>query len=173
MRRRWSCWTTTTRSRRPPEATAALAAVAAALSLAACSPGAPPGVDRKELDAQISRVIGDPNSCVLIARADNGKVLYRYNSATACAKEFPACDKAGTRKLEDLLKATAKDRQLHRLSCNTMPDGSRGVGWAAGPIQGTDMVYAAMMEGDRAFPGRMMSERLDAAFRRAKVSKEP
>ena len=50
--------------------------------------------------------------------------------------------------------------------------GSRGVGWAAGPIQGTDMVYAAMMEGDRSFPGRMMAERLDAAFRRAKLSKE-
>jgi len=28
-----------------------------------------------------------------------------------------------------------------------------------------------MMEGDRAFPGRMMADRLEGAFRKAKVSK--
>jgi len=30
-----------------------------------------------------------------------------------------------------------------------------------------------MMEGERAFPGRMMADRLEGAFRRAKVSKGP
>ncbi|WP_296596634.1 hypothetical protein [Phenylobacterium sp.] len=143
----------------------------AALGLAACSPTAPPGVDRDELDAAISKAVGDPNTCVLIAEADSGKRLYRYNSATTCAKTFPACDGPGTRKIADLLDETAKDRRARQLSCNTLADASRGVGWAAGPIQGTNLVYAAMMEGDRAFPGRMMAERLDGAFRRAKVSK--
>jgi len=145
--------------------------VLAALSLAACSPAAPPGVNRDDLDAAISKVVGDPSTCVLIAEAGTGKTLYRYNSATACAREFAACDQPGTRKLSSLLEATAKDRRPRQLSCNTLSDASRGVGWAAGPIAGTDMVYAAMMEGDRAFPGRMMAERLDGAFRRAKVSR--
>ncbi len=146
-------------------------ALALALGLAACSPTAPPGVNRDDLDAAISKAVGDPNTCVLIAEAGSGKRLYRYNSATTCAKEFPACDGPGVRKVADLLDETAKDRTPRQLSCNTLADASRGVGWAAGPIQGTDLVYAAMMEGDRAFPGRMMAERLDGAFRRAKVSK--
>lgn len=144
------------------------------MGVAACSPGAPPGVDRDALDAQVSRAIGDPNSCLLIAKAGSGRVLYRYNSATACAREFPACDRPGTRKLSELLDATAQDRQPRMLSCNTLADASRGVGWASGPIAGSEgLVYAAMMEGDRAFPGRMMADRLEGAFRRAKVSKQP
>ena len=170
MRPPWSCWTTPTRSRRPLErAGAALAA----LSLAACSPGAPPGVNRDDLDAAVSKAVGDPNTCVLIAEAGSGKVLYRYNSATTCAREFPACDAPGTRKLASLLDVTAKDRQPRALSCNTQADASRGVGWAAGPIAGTELVYAAMMEGERAFPGRMMADRLEGAFRKAGVSKAP
>jgi hypothetical protein len=172
MPRPWSCWTTPTRSRRPPEAALAVAAASlAAAFLAGCSPGAPPGVDRDALDAAISKAVGDPNTCVLIAEAGSGKRYYRYNSATTCAKEFAACDQPGTRKLDALLDAVAKDRQPRQLSCNTEADASRGVGWAAGPIAGTSLVYAAMMEGDRAFPGRMMADRLDGAFRRAKVSK--
>jgi hypothetical protein len=128
-------------------------------------------VNRDDLDAAISRAVGDPNTCVLIAEAGSGRRYYRYNSATTCAREFEACDKQGTRKLDDLLDAVAKDRQLRQLSCNTLADASRGVGWAAGPIAGTNLVYAAMMEGERAFPGRMMADRLEGAFRRAKVSR--
>ncbi|MEW5685462.1 MAG: hypothetical protein AB1942_11120 [Pseudomonadota bacterium] len=130
-------------------------------------------MDRDELDAAVSRAVGDPNTCVLIAEAGSGKVLYRYNTATTCARAFPACDGPGAREVKDLLEATAKDRQPRALSCNTQADASRGVGWASGPIAGTDLVYAAMMEGDRAFPGRMMADRLEGAFRRAKVSKTP
>jgi hypothetical protein len=128
-------------------------------------------VDHDELDAAVSRAVGDPNTCVLIGKAGSGQVYYRYNTATACARDFPACDQPGTRKLKALLEATAKDRQPRALSCNTLADASRGVGWASGPIAGTDLVYAAMMEGDRVFPGRMMADRLETAFRRAKVSK--
>lgn len=128
-------------------------------------------MNRDDLDAAISRVVGDPSTCVLIAEAGSGRRYYRYNSATACAREFEACDQPGTRRLDDLLKAVAKDRQPRRLSCNTLTDASRGVGWAAGPIAGTNLVYAAMMEGERAFPGRMMADRLEGAFRRAKVSR--
>lgn len=171
MRRRWFCSTTATASSKRPEAAAAVLALIA-LGLTACAPAGLPGVDRDRLDAEVSRAIGDPNSCVLIARKGGG-ALYRYNSATACAREFPACDAPGNRKLDDLLKATVADGQPRTLSCNTLADGSRGVGWAAGPVPGTDLVYAALMEGDRAFPGRMMADRLSGAFRRAGVSKAP
>lgn len=167
MPRPWCFWTTTTRSRRRPEGFLA----AAALSLAACAPGAPPGVDKADLDAQISRAIGDPNTCVLIAEAGSGRVLYRYNTATTCAREHPACDAPGLRQPGDLLEATVKDGQPRMLSCDTRPDASRGVAWASGPVAGTTYVYAAVMEGDRVFPGRMMAERLEGAFRRAGVSK--
>jgi hypothetical protein len=141
--------------------------------LSACSPGAPPGVDREQLDAAVSRAIGDPNSCLLIAEAGSGKVLYRYNTHTACERKLPSCegsDKSET-KIAQLLERTAQTRAAVQLSCDSLEDASRGVGWAAGPIEGTDMVYAAMMEGDRAFPGRMMADRLEGAFRRTKVSK--
>jgi hypothetical protein len=145
--------------------------VAAVLGLAACSPDAPPGVDRDELDAAVSKAIGDPATCVLIGKAGSGRLLYRYNTATACDRELPACEVPGVTRITAVLKISARDRQPRTSSCNSAADASRGVGWASGPIAGTDLVYAAMMEGDRAFPGRMMADRLAGAFRRAKVSR--
>ena len=59
------------------------------MALAACSPSGPPGVDRDQLDEAVSRAVGDPNTCVLIARAGSGKLLYRYNTPTVCARELP------------------------------------------------------------------------------------
>jgi hypothetical protein len=158
--------------RKPSFYPARLAAVAgAALSVAACSPGGPPGVDRDRLDEEISRAIGDPATCVLIGEKGSGKLLYRYNSATTCARTLPACDRPVRITVTDLLNATAKDGRPRRLSCDTAADHSKGVGWASGPIEGADWVYAAVMEGDRTFPGLMIADRLDGAFRRAKVSK--
>jgi len=143
----------------------------AAFGLAACSPAAPPGVDRDELDAAVSRAIGDPATCVLIGQIGSGRLLYRYNSATACDRELPSCSGPATTRIGEVLKAAARDRQSRTRSCDTTADASRGVGWASGPIAGTHLVYAAMMEGDRAFPGRVMADRLSGAFRRAKVSR--
>lgn len=143
-----------------------LSLAAAAGLLAACSPSAPKGVDKDRLDEAVSRAIGDPASCLLIAETPGGRTVYRYNTHTACGRALPACDAAGTRKLDDLLKATVKDGQPRQLSCNSAADASRGVSWASGVIPGKGLAYAAMMEGDRAFPGRMMAERLDSAFRK-------
>ncbi|WP_309087517.1 hypothetical protein [Phenylobacterium sp.] len=126
-------------------------------------------MDKARLDEAVSRAVGDPNTCVLIAER-GGKTLYRYNTATACAKKYPDCEGAGEMAVGDLLEAVAKDGRPRYLSCPTLPDRSRGVGWAAGPIAGKDQVYAAVMEGDRSFPGRMMADRLEAAFRRAGAS---
>ena len=161
---------TPTRSRRPLKALA-LTGAACALALAACSPAGPPGVDRDQLDEAVSRAVGDPNTCVLIARAGSGRLLYRYNTPVVCGRELPACSGPGLTKVSTLLEATAKDRQPRALSCDTAADASRGVGWASGPVEGTDMVYAALMEGDRAFPGLMMADRLSNAFRKAKLSR--
>lgn len=168
MLRRWCCWTMATRSRRRPKRLIA-AGLAAGLAggLAGCAPDAPPGVAKDRLDAEISRSIGDPNTCVLIGPKGGGRTLYRYNTATACAKEYPDCEGRGAMSIGDLLDAVARDGQPRYLSCDTLPDRSRGVGWAAAAVPGKDLVYAAVMEGDRAFPGRMMADRLEGAFRRA------
>src|SRR5213078_443748 len=97
----------------------------AAASLSACSPGAPKGVDKDQLDAAISRAIGDPASCLLIAEQATGKLVYRYNTHTACARPLPSCDTAGTQQtIEQLLKATLKDGQSRTLSCSSSEDAS-------------------------------------------------
>lgn len=137
------------------------------LMLAACAPGAPKGVDKATLDEAVSRAVGDPNTCLMIAEQGSGKVVYRYNSATTCDRALPACETAGQRKVKDVVALTAKDGQVRTLSCNSLADGSRGVGWAAGPIPGKPLVYAAAMEGDRVFPGRMMADRLSRAWTKA------
>ncbi len=135
--------------------------------LAGCSPDAPKGVDKDVLDAAVSQAIGDPNSCLLIAEQDSGKLVYRYNSHAACDRQLPSCQGSppSLQTVDDLLKATRKDGQARTSSCNSTADGSRGVGWASGAIAGKGLVYAAMMEGDRAFPGLMMAERLSHAFK--------
>ena len=140
--------------------------------LGACSPDAPKGVDKETLDAAVSRAIGDPSTCLLIAEQSNGRLVYRYNNHLACDRKLPACTANGQpgavlQSPDDLLKATLKDGQERTLSCSSSTDASRGVGWASGPIPGKGLVYAAMMEGDRAFPGRMMADRLARAFKAA------
>lgn len=140
-------------------AAAALALIG--LSLAACSPGAPKGVDRDKLDAAVSDAIGDPASCLLIAERGTGRIVYRYNTATVCARALPSCEGPKQRKVKDLVRLVAKDRQPRTLSCNTTPDASRGVSWAAGPLANKRYVYAAVMEGTRTFPGMMMAERIE------------
>ena len=144
---------------------------AAAALLAACAPDAPKGVDKDQLDAAVSQAIGDPYSCLFIAEQGSGRVVYRFNTHLACDRKLPACDAPQVRTLDELLKATLKDGRPRQLSCSSSPDNSRGVSWASGVLPSKGLTYAAMMEGDRAFPGRMIAERLDGAF--AKVGLAP
>ena len=51
------------------------AASFAALALAACSPGAPKGVDKAKLDQAIANAIADPATCVMIAVQATGKFV--------------------------------------------------------------------------------------------------
>jgi hypothetical protein len=152
---------------RPAVAGTALLIVAAALALCACGPRLPKGVDADKLNEAISDAIGDPNTCVLIGRQGSGQVVWRYNTHTTCDRGLPACETPALRTVDDLLKTVARDGRAHEASCNSTPDGSRGVGWSAGVIQGHGLVYAAVMEGPHALPGRMMSDRIHGALQDA------
>jgi hypothetical protein len=145
----------------------ALFAVLLALAPGACAPRLPAGVDEQRLTREISQAIGDPNTCVLIAPSGTDRPAYRYNTHLTCARILPACSTAGKQSVSDLLAAVARDGAPRATSCPSSADGSRGVAWAAGPIEGRGLVYAAVMEGERAFPGRMMAERLARAFKDA------
>ena len=146
-------------------ARAALAPLAiAVLTLAACGSRLPRGVDADKLDQAVSDAIGDPNTCVLIGRKGSGDVVWRYNTHAICGRELPACDAPRALPVNDLLKATAKDGRPRTLSCDSSADGSRGVGWSSGALPRHGLVYAAVMEGPRALPGRIMAEKLEGAF---------
>lgn len=150
----------------PPRAKALVLTIVASavLALAACGPRLPKGVDPDKLDQAVSDAIGDTQTCMLIGRQGSGEVVWRYNTHTTCGRTLPACDRPGLRTVDDLLKATAKDGQVRTLSCSSLPDGSRGVGWSSGVIAGHGLVYAAVMEGERALPGRIMAEKVEGAL---------
>jgi hypothetical protein len=150
-----------------PRAAAALAPTTLlilGLTLAGCGPRLPRGVNPDKLNEAVSDAIGDPQTCMLIGRQKTGEVVWRYNTHTACARALPACDRPGARTVGELLTMTAKDGQPRTLSCNSRADASRGVGWASGVIQGRGLVYAAVMEGERALPGRIMAEKVEGAL---------
>lgn len=143
------------------------ALMVAASLLAACSPDAPKGVDKAVLDEAVSRAIGDPNTCVILAEKGSGKTVYRYGAYVACERGMPACGAGANRSAVDLAKAVAADGQRVNASCPSNADGSRGVAWAGGPIEGRDLVYAAAMEGASTPPGLIIADKLENAFRRA------
>lgn len=146
----------------------ALAGLVVAAALGACTPPSGKGLHDNRLDTQIAAAIGDPTTCVLLADRATGKVVYRYGDSFNCVRGLPACNSAG------LLNASAALRYATRpggrfASCNSLPDGSRTVGWAEGPVQSTkrSLVYSAVMEGQRALPGHEINARLYDAFQKA------
>lgn len=143
---------------------AALSLVALAALGFGCAPAGPDGVDTAVLDREIGARIGDPSTCVLLAERASGTIVYRYGSNTVCARSYPACADEPARTAEDLLKALGSAAAAVTTSCPTAADGSRSVGWVAGPVAGHDLVFAAVMEGPRALPGLIMADRLAGAF---------
>ena len=171
MLRRWCCSTTTTGpSARPERWRQARAAAAALILLGACSPTPPSGqsLPTGQLDNQIAAAIGDPTTCVLLADAATGKVVYRYGDDFNCSRALPACDSANQMNAKDGLKdAAAPGGRMQ--SCPSLPDGSRMVGWAEGRVQSDkrNLIFSAVMEGQRALPGHEMNARLYDAFQKA------
>ncbi len=146
----------------------AAVALLAALAVAGCSPGAPKGVSKDVLDDAVTAQIGDPNTCVLIGKAGSGAVVYQFGSHVTCGKAWPSCDSGGARTTDNLLKAAAQGAPPVQASCRSQADGSRGVGWSAGPVSGhADLVYAAAMEGANTPPGVVIADKLRQAFERA------
>jgi hypothetical protein len=149
----------------PPKAALLLAA---ALSLAACGPKSGQGLHANQLDTQIAAAIGDPSTCVLLADARTGQVVYRYGDDFNCVRALPACDSAASLNAHAALQF-AKSPAGRMASCNSLPDGSRTVGWAEGRVASTrrDLIFSAVMEGQRALPGHEMNARLFDAFQKA------
>ena len=147
---------------------ATLAAVGLIAGVGACTPKAAKGVHDTQLDNQIAAAIGDPSTCLLLADAKTGQVIYRYGDDFNCSRALPACDAAGTLNAKTALQFAAR-RGGRMASCASVSDGSRQVGWAEGPVQSTkrNLVYSAVMEGERALPGHEMNARLYDAFQKA------
>jgi hypothetical protein len=152
-----------------PMALAPLAlACAVAAGLCACTPKAGRSLHDTQLDNQIAAAIGDPSTCLLLADAKSGQVIYRYGDDFNCSRGLPACDAAGTINAKAALQyATRPGGRM--TSCASVPDGSRQVGWDAGQVQGAKrpLIFSAVMEGERALPGHEMNARLYDAFQKA------
>jgi hypothetical protein len=126
------------------------------------------GLPSDALDEAIGRSIGDPTTCVLIANRADGKVLYQYGQGFNCERGLPACDRPGTLSARQALALATTGPEGRMTSCNSNAAGDRTVGWAAGRIasaHGRDLIYSAMMEGQRTLPGREMAARLEDEFR--------
>ena len=72
-----------------PAASKTALALAAALVLAACGPRSGQGLRTNQLDTQIAAAIGDPSTCVLLADARTGQVVYRYGDDFNCVRALP------------------------------------------------------------------------------------
>ncbi len=84
---------------------------------------------------------------------------------------LPACDRPGVMSAcrEALALADTPGRAAAPSRPSTADHGTRRVGWAEGRVAGKkrDLVYSAVMEGQRALPGQEMSARLVEAFTNA------
>ncbi|MBA3811061.1 MAG: hypothetical protein H0X27_05345 [Caulobacteraceae bacterium] len=145
----------------------AMGLAAAALMAQGCARSGG-GLPADALDHAIGGAIGDPATCVLLADRASRKVLYRYGEAFNCARPLPACDRPGTLSAQSAL-ALADAADARGASCASNPERTRSVGWAEGRLAGAkrDLIYSAVMEGQRALPGQEISARLEEAFRRA------
>jgi hypothetical protein len=130
--------------------------VLAAAVLCGCSPKLPNGVDADRLTQTVGSTVGDPATCVILAEEGTGKVLWRSSRRQVCAQEREACTDPGRTTPEALVQKAAKGL--------TLTTGCQSVSWAAGPTPRAGVVYAAVMYGERALPGREIARRLDSAF---------
>ncbi len=140
--------------------------------LTACAPKLPDSVDEARLGETVGRAIGSPSTCVIVADAA-GRMVWRGGGYITCARLLPTCEGGAAVTAEAVLKASL-DKPARFLSCPTSPsDGVNTVGWAMGPVpagQGkpsSGLRYVAVMEGERALPGREVQERVEHAFARA------
>ncbi|MDB5457671.1 MAG: hypothetical protein JWP92_3256 [Caulobacter sp.] len=145
-------------------------ALAALTLLAACSPKLPEDVDSTALNDAVGRAIGSGSTCVLIAD-QAGHTVWRGGGYITCARTLPTCGGA-TSTAPDVLKA-GLGKPARFVSCPSPTGGANTVGWAMGPVPTAagkpdrGLYYVAVMEGERALPGREVQDRVEAAFAKA------
>lgn len=128
-------------------------------TLAACAPNGPKGVDPDLLAQSVGEAIGDPATCVILAERGSGKIVWRSAKPYVCARTLPSCVSPAETSVESLAAKAAAGGALMT--------GCSNVSWAAGPTRREDIVFAAVMQGERALPGIEIARRLDKAFERA------
>lgn len=138
------------------------------MGLGGCTPKSAEGLHASQLDTQIAQAIGDPSTCLLLADDKTGKVVYRYGDDFNCSRTLPACDFSGVMNAKAALQY-ARRPGGRMASCPSVADGSRTVGWAEGRVQSAkrDLIFSAVMEGERALPGHEINARLFDAFQKA------
>jgi hypothetical protein len=158
------CWTTKTTSRKPLKAlnrfAIAFIGFAVSTDLSACSPGLPKTVDEPRLEQSVASVIGDINTCVVLAEPKSGRIVWTYGLPNICRIKYPACTSDKLIDVKALAKATAK-------SGVPVTTGCQSVSWAAGRAGRGQLVYGAVMAGARALPGIEISRRMDEVFANA------
>jgi hypothetical protein len=110
--------------------------------------------------ANVGAAVGDSSTCVVVAEAGTGKVLWRSSNMTVCTVERQACVKPGPTTVLKLADEVAKGAAPVITGCES-------VSWASGPTPGGKAAYAAVMYGERALPGMEMARRLNEAFKDA------
>jgi len=139
--------------------------------LAGCAPKLPAGVDADRLSAAVGRAIGSPSTCVIVADAA-GKMVWRGGGYITCSRNLPSCEGGANVTADKVLKASL-GKPARFLSCPSATGGVNTVGWAMGavpPGEGkapSGHSYVAVMEGERALPGREVQERVEHAFAKA------
>jgi hypothetical protein len=148
--------------------TALFIALGFGLFMAGCSRPSANSFPSDALDQTIAGVIGDPTTCVIIAERTTHRTLYRYGELFNCVRGLPACDRPGFLTAQQAL-ALADTTDGRGASCPSNAHSGRRVGWAEGRVASKkrDLIYSAVMEGDRALPGQEMIARLTDAFANA------
>ena len=145
--------------------------VLAVAGLTACAPKLPDGVDEALLSQSIGRQIGSGSTCVVIADAASGKLVWRGGGYITCSRNLPTCDGDVTT-AEALLQANL-GKPARFFSCDSGTAPGATVGWAIGPVPtgvgkpARNLTYVAVMEGDRALPGLEIKDRVEQAFEKA------
>ena len=79
-----------------------LIALVLILGLAACGPKLPSGVERDRLAQAVGERVGDPGTCVVLAEAGSGKVLWESAKSYVCLRNLPSCTTADQINVEGL-----------------------------------------------------------------------
>lgn len=142
-----------------------------AVLLAGCAPSLPEGIDEARLTDSIGRAIGSASTCVIVADA-SGAMVWRAGGYITCARNLPTCT-GGQPVVAEVVLRDAIGKPARFASCPTGTGGANTVGWATGPVPTSEgkparnLTYVAVMEGERALPGREVQERVERAFKKA------